>query len=183
MKSLTEYVQSIRDRDPAKPGFWHVVLTYPGAHAVFWHRVAHWLWGAKLQLLALMVAQLSRFLTGIEIHPAATIGKRLFIDHGMGVVIGGTVIIGDDVTIYHGATFGSRFPGDDADEKRHPTVGDRAMIGANASVLGPVSIGPGARIGANAVVLDDVPENATAVGIPAVTISGRTAKKNVRLVE
>lgn len=183
MSNLIEFVQSIRDRDPAKPGFWHVVLAYPGAHAVFWHRVSHWLWQAGLQLLGLIVSHFARFLTGIEIHPAAKIGKRLFIDHGMGVVIGATVTIGDDVTIYHGATFGSRFSGDGQDEKRHPSVGDRAMIGANATILGPVSVGNDARIGANAVVLADVPDGATAVGIPAEIISARKSKKKVRLVE
>lgn len=183
MKDLREFVRSIRERDPAKPGFWQVVLAYPGAHALFWHRIAHAIWGTGLRLPALMVAQFARFLTGIEIHPAAKIGKRLFIDHGMGVVIGGTVTIGDDVTIYHGATFGARFSGDGEDEKRHPSVGDRALIGANATILGPIRIGDDARVGANAVVLEDVPDDATAVGIPAEITSGRKSRKKVRLVE
>ena len=182
VKDLFEFIHSIQQRDPAKPGFWHVVLAYPGAHAVFWHRIGHALWGWGLHLPGMLVSQMSRFLTGIEIHPAAKIGKRLFIDHGMGVVIGATTAIGDDVTIFHGATFGSRDSEGGQEEKRHPTIGDRALVGANATILGPVTVGNDTRIGANAVVLQDVPDGATAVGIPAEIILPRKSRKKVRVV-
>lgn len=161
---ITELARAIRDRDPARPSWPEAVLCYAGLHAVLWHRMAHGLWRMGLKGLARFVSHMGRFLTGIEIHPGATIGRRLFIDHGMGVVIGETAEIGDDVLVYHGVTLGglSGSPG-----KRHPTIGNNVAIGAGAQVLGPITIGDGARIGANAVVTKDVPVGCTVVGIPA----------------
>ena len=159
-----ELARAIRNRDPARPSWPEAILCYAGLHAVLWHRLAHALWRAGLKGLARFVSRIGRFLTGIEIHPGARIGRRLFIDHGMGVVIGETAEIGDDVLIYHGVTLGglSGQPG-----KRHPTIGNGVAIGAGAQVLGPILVGDGARIGANAVVTKDVPANCTVVGIPA----------------
>lgn len=159
-----ELARAIRSRDPARPSWPETILCYAGLHAVLWHRLAHAVWRAGLKGLARFVSHIGRFLTGIEIHPGARIGRRLFIDHGMGVVIGETAEIGDDVLIYHGVTLGglSGQPG-----KRHPTIGNGVAIGAGAQVLGPIMIGDGARIGANAVVTKDVPANCTVVGIPA----------------
>ncbi|MBY0337984.1 MAG: serine O-acetyltransferase [Acetobacteraceae bacterium] len=160
---LIELGRAIRERDPARPS-WTEVLTYPGLHAVLWHRAANWLWRHGFRGTGRALSHLSRFLTGIEIHPGATIGRRLFIDHGMGVVIGETAEIGDDVLIYHGVTLGglSLKPG-----KRHPTVLDHAQIGAGAHVLGPITVGVGARVGAHSVATRDVPDHTTVVGIPA----------------
>jgi len=161
---ILELGRSIRARDPARPSWPEVILAYAGLHAVLWHRLSHGLWRLGLSGTARVASHLGRFLTGIEIHPGATIGRRLFIDHGMGVVIGETAEIGDDVLIYHGVTLGgmSGSPG-----KRHPTVGDGVVIGAGAQVLGPITLGRGARIGANAVVVNPVSAGATVVGIPA----------------
>ncbi|MFH5926156.1 serine O-acetyltransferase [Roseomonas xinghualingensis] len=164
IREALEIVRAIRARDPAQPTFAEVVLCYAGLHAVLWHRLSHRLWRMGLRAPARCVSHLSRFLTGIEIHPGARIGRRLFIDHGMGVVIGETAEIGDDVLIYHGVTLGglTTKPG-----KRHPTLEDGAIIGAGAQVLGPILIGRNARVGANAVCVDPVPEGVTVVGIPA----------------
>lgn len=161
---IIELGRSIRARDPARPSWPEVVFSYPGLHAVLWHRLSHLLWGWGLRGLARFTAHLARMLTGIEIHPGARIGRRLFIDHGMGVVIGATAMVGDDVTIYHGVTLGglSLKPG-----KRHPDVLDGAIIGAGAQVLGPITVGRGARVGANAVAVADVAPGTTVVGIPA----------------
>lgn len=161
---LVEIGRSIRARDPARPSWLETIFCYAGLHAVLWHRLAHWLWLRGLRGAGRLVSHLSRFLTGIEIHPGAQIGRRLFIDHGMGVVIGETAEIADDVLIYHGVTLGglSGSPG-----KRHPTIEKGVSIGAGAQVLGPITIGRGARIGANAVVTRDVPPECTVVGIPA----------------
>ena len=161
---VIELARAIRSRDPARPSWPEAILCYAGLHAVLWHRLAHALWRMGLKGFARFASHLGRFLTGIEIHPGARIGRRLFIDHGMGVVIGETAEIGDDVLIYHGVTLGglSGQPG-----KRHPTIGNGVAIGAGAPVLGPITIGAGARIGANAVVTKDVAPNCTVVGIPA----------------
>ena len=168
---MNEYLQSIIDRDPAAKSKLSLILTYPGVKAVFFHRVANFFYLAKFDLVARFISQFSRFLTGIEIHPGAKIGKNLFIDHGMGVVIGETSDIGDNVTIYHMATLGGIAPSinsnDQRNIKRHPTIEDEVVIGSGAQVLGPVTVGRCAKIGANAVITKDVPEKAVMVGIPA----------------
>ena len=168
---MNNFLQSIIDRDPAAKSKISLVLTYPGVKAVFFHRIANFFNVAKFDLFARIISQFSRFLTGIEIHPGAKIGKNLFIDHGMGVVIGETSEIGDNVTIYHMATLGGIAPSinsnDQRNIKRHPTIEDDVVIGSGAQVLGPVRIGRCAKIGANAVITKDVPEKAVMVGIPA----------------
>ena len=168
---MNNFLQSIIDRDPAAKSKISLVLTYPGVKAVFFHRIANFLNVAKFDLFARIISQFSRFLTGIEIHPGAKIGKNLFIDHGMGVVIGETSEIGDNVTIYHMATLGGIAPSinsnDQRNIKRHPTIEDDVVIGSGAQVLGPVTVGRCAKIGANAVITKDVPEKAVMVGIPA----------------
>ena len=168
---MNGYLQSIIDRDPAAKSKLSVILTYPGVKAVFFHRIANFFATAKFDLIARIISQFSRFLTGIEIHPKAKIGKNLFIDHGMGVVIGETSEIGDNVTIYHMATLGGISPSINSNEqrevKRHPTLMDNVVVGSGAQVLGPVVVGKNAKIGANAVVTKDVPEKAVMVGIPA----------------
>ena len=168
---MNKFLQSIIDRDPAAKSKLSLILTYPGVKAVFFHRIANFFSVAKFDLIARIISQFSRFLTGIEIHPGARIGKNLFIDHGMGVVIGETSEIGDNVTIYHMATLGGIAPSinsnDQRNIKRHPTIGDEAVIGSGAQVLGPITVGKCAKIGANAVVTKDVPEKAVMVGIPA----------------
>ena len=168
---MNEFLQSIIDRDPAAKSKLSLILTYPGVKAVFFHKIAHFFYLAKFDLVARFISQLSRFLTGIEIHPGAKIGKNLFIDHGMGVVIGETSEIGDNVTIYHMATLGGIAPSinsnDQRNIKRHPTIEDEVVIGSGAQVLGPVKVGRCAKIGANAVITKDVPEKAVMVGIPA----------------
>ena len=161
---LREDIASIYERDPALRNAWELVTCYAGVHALVLHRVAHWLWTARLRWLGRMLSQMTRFFTGIEIHPGAVIGRRFFIDHGMGVVIGETAEIGDDCTLYHGVTLG----GTTWDKgKRHPTLERGVVVGAGAKILGPIVIGEGARIGSNAVVVKDVPPGATAMGIPA----------------
>ena len=169
--SMGNYLQSIIDRDPAAKSKLSLILTYPGVKAVFFHRIANFFSLAKFDLIARIISQFSRFLTGIEIHPKAKIGKNLFIDHGMGVVIGETSDIGDNVTIYHMATLGGIAPSinsnDQRNIKRHPTIEDEVVIGSGAQVLGPVRVGRCAKIGANAVITKDVPEKAVMVGIPA----------------
>jgi serine O-acetyltransferase len=161
---LAELARNVRARDPARPGWFESIFCYAGVHAVLWHRLSHALWGWGLRGLARLSSHIARMLTGIEIHPGARIGRRLFIDHGMGVVIGETAEVGDDVLIYHGVTLGglSGQPG-----KRHPTVEDHVTVGAGAQVLGPIRVGHGARIGANAVVVNPVAPGCTVVGIPA----------------
>ena len=161
---LREAISAYRERDPAARSRVEVLLCYPGLHAVLWHRLSHRLWRRRLFLLARMLAHLGRFLTGIEIHPAAKIGRRLIIDHGMGVVIGETAEVGDDVYLYHGVTLG----GTSSERgKRHPTLGDNVIVGAGAKILGDILVGHGARVGANAVVVQPVPAGTTVVGIPA----------------
>ena len=170
-KIMNEFLESIIKRDPAAKSKLSIILTYPGAKAVFFHKIANFFAIAKFHLIARIISQFSRFLTGIEIHPKANIGKNLFIDHGMGVVIGETSEIGDNVTIYHMATLGGISPSINSNEqrniKRHPTLKDNVVVGSGAQILGPVTVGKNAKIGANAVVTKDVPENAVMVGIPA----------------
>ena len=161
---LRETVQAYKERDPAARSAMEILLLYPGVKAVRSHRRANWCYRHGLKFLARWISQVSRRRTGIEIHPGATIGKRLVIDHGMGIVIGETAEIGDDCLIYHGVTLGGT--GKDVG-KRHPTIGSRVLIGTGAKVLGPITIGNGSRVAANAVVLKDIPENSTAVGSPA----------------
>jgi serine O-acetyltransferase len=175
---MHEYLKSIIDRDPAAKSKLSIILTYPGVKAVFFHRIANFFCVAKFDLVARIISQFSRFLTGIEIHPKAKIGKNLFIDHGMGVVIGETSEIKDNVTIYHMATLGGISPSINSDNqrdiKRHPTLEDNVVIGSGAQVLGPVVIGKNAKIGANAVVTKNVPENAVMIGIPAKNINTKS---------
>ena len=168
---MNDFLQSIIDRDPAAKSKLSLILTYPGVKAVFFHRIANFFSTAKFDLIARIISQFSRFMTGIEIHPKAKIGKNLFIDHGMGVVIGETSEIGDNVTIYHMVTLGGIAPSINSDNqrnvKRHPTIENEVVIGSGAQVLGPVTVGCCAKIGANAVITKDVPEKAVMVGIPA----------------
>ena len=168
---MNEFLDSIIKRDPAAKSKLSVILTYPGAKAVFFHRIANFFAIAKFNLVARIISQFSRFLTGIEIHPNAKIGKNLFIDHGMGVVIGETSEIGDNVTIYHMVTLGGISPSINSDDqrntKRHPTLMDNVVVGSGAQILGPVVVGKNAKIGANAVVTKDVDDNSVMVGIPA----------------
>jgi len=163
-KTIMQDIDSVFDRDPAARSRLEVILCYPGVHALLYHRLAHWLWKRNIKLLARFISAMSRFLTGIEIHPAATIGEKFFIDHGMGVVIGETATIGQNVTMYHGVTLGGTSLRQGI---RHPQVGDNVIIGAGAQLLGPIYVGSDARIGSNAVVVKDVPTGATMVGIPA----------------
>jgi len=175
---MHEYLQSIIDRDPAAKSKLSIILTYPGVKAILLHRIAHFFCIAKFDLLARMISQFSRFLTGIEIHPKAQIGKNLFIDHGMGVVIGETSVIKDNVTIYHMVTLGGIAPSTDSnsqrDVKRHPTLEDNVVVGSGAQVLGPITVGKNAKIGANAVVTKNVLENAVMIGIPAKNINTKS---------
>ena len=168
---IKQYLDSIIKRDPAAKSRLSVILTYPSVKAIFFHRIANFFCLAKFDLIARMISQFSRFLTGIEIHPKAKIGKILFIDHGMGVVIGETSEIGDNVTIYHGVTLGGISPSIDSDKqrnvKRHPTLKNNVVVGSGAQILGPITVGENAKVGANAVVTKDVPDNAVMVGIPA----------------
>ena len=179
-ENLMKYFESVKARDPAATSLLLVILTYPGVKAVFFHRIANFIWSLNLKLLGRMVSQLSRFLTGIEIHPAAKIGKNFFIDHGMGVVIGETAEIGDNVTIYHGVTLGGIMPAVKSSEqvgvKRHPTLEDDVIVGSGAQILGPIIIKSCARIGSNAVVTKDVPKGGIMVGIPAINIQSKSKK-------
>ena len=171
---IREDIRSVFDRDPAARSVWEVITCYPGFHALSLHRVAHWFWTHGLKWLGRFTSHMARWLTGIEIHPGATIGRRFFIDHGMGVVIGETAEIGDDVTLYHGVTLGGTSWNKG---KRHPTLANGVVVGAGAKVLGPITIQEGAKIGSNAVVVRDVPPGATAVGIPARIIEESAAQE------
>ena len=175
---INEYLESIKKRDPAAKSKLSILLTYPGIKALLFHRIAHFFCNAKMDLIARIISQFSRFLTGIEIHPKANIGKNFFIDHGMGVVIGETSEIGDNVTIYHSVPLGGISPSIKSDEqrnvKRHPTLQNNVVVGSGAQILGPVIIGTNAKIGANAVVTKNIPENAVMVGIPAKNINTLT---------
>ncbi len=172
-RRVREDIACVFDRDPAARSVWEVITCYPGFHALQMHRIAHGLWGMGLRWLARYVSHVSRFLTGVEIHPGATIGRRVFIDHGMGVVIGETAEIGDDCTLYHGVTLGgvSWNKG-----KRHPTLGKGVVVGAGAKILGPFEVGDGAKVGSNSVVVKPVPAGATVVGIPARLVDAAAAK-------
>ena len=172
---MNEFLESIIKRDPAAKSKLAIIIAYPGVKAVFLHYIAYKIWNLNFFLFARILSQLNRFFTGIEIHPAAKIGKNLFIDHGMGVVIGETSEIGNNVTIYHGVTLGGISPAENSSDqinlKRHPTIKDNVIIGSGAQVLGPITIGKNARIGANTVILKEVVENATMVGNPAKNIN------------
>ncbi len=171
---LREDIRSVFERDPAARTFWEILTCYPGLHAVQMHRLSHWLWSHGLRWGGRFVSHTARFLTGIEIHPGATIGRRFFIDHGMGVVIGETAVIGDDVTLYHGVTLGGTSWNKG---KRHPTLEDGVVIGAGAQILGPITIGARAKVGSNAVVVKPVPPGCTAVGNPARVIDPEQVQK------
>ena len=184
---MSEFLQSIIDRDPAAKSKLSLILTYPGVKAVFFHRLAHFFSVAKFDLIARIISQFSRFLTGIEIHPGAKIGKNLFIDHGMGVVIGETSEIGDNVTIYHMVTLGGISPSINSNNqrniKRHPTLMDNVVVGSGAQILGPVVVGKNSKIGANAVVTKNVEENAVMIGIPAKNVGTATEEFKPYAVE
>ena len=168
LTALRQDIRAAKQRDPAAPTTLQVIFAYPGVHAIWGHRVNHWLWNHGARLAARAFAELTRILTGVEIHPGAVLGTGLFIDHATGVVIGETAEVGDDVTIYQGVTLG----GTSSDRgKRHPTIGDRVIIGAGAKILGPIKIGDDSRIGANAVVVKEVPSSAVVVGVPGQVIS------------
>jgi serine O-acetyltransferase len=162
-KNMYEDAVNIRDKDPAAKNIFYVIFLYQGFHILIIHRIAHLLYKLHLKFIARLISQIGRFLTGIEIHPGAEIGRRLFIDHGMGIVIGETTQIGDDCTIYHGVTLGGT--GKDKN-KRHPTLGNNVMVGCGSKLLGPINIGDNVKIGANAVVLHPIPSDCTVVGIP-----------------
>lgn len=172
--NIKEDIQTIFDRDPAARSTLESLIASPGLHSILLHRMNHWLWNHNLYLLGRIGSHMTRFLTGIEIHPGARIGKRFFIDHGMGVVIGETSEIGDDCSIYHGVTLGGTTW---QKGKRHPTLENGVIIGAGAKVLGPITIGAGARIGSNAVVVKNVPSGATVVGVPGHVVSRETAEE------
>ena len=184
---MSEFLQSIIDRDPAAKSKLSLILTYPGVKAVFFHRLAHFFSVAKFDLIARIISQFSRFLTGIEIHPGAKIGKNLFIDHGMGVVIGETSEIGDNVTIYHMVTLGGISPSINSNNqrniKRHPTLMDNVVVGSGAQILGPVIVGKNSKIGPNAVVTKNVEENAVMIGIPAKNVGTATEEFKPYAVE
>jgi len=160
---IKEDIKTVFERDPAARSIIEVIFCYPGLHAIWFHRIAHWFWRKNFKLVARLISHFSRWITGIEIHPGAKIGRRFFIDHGMGVVIGETTEIGDDVTLYHQVTLGGTST---SKGKRHPTIGNNVVIGAGAKVLGPIKVGDNCKIGANSVVIKDVPPNSTVVGIP-----------------
>ncbi len=177
-KQLREYIASVFERDPAARSTWEVLTCYPGLHAIYLQKLAHWLWTHGLRWLGRATSQFTRWLTGIEIHPGALIGKRVFIDHGMGVVIGETAEVGDDTTLYHGVTLGGTSWNKG---KRHPTLGKGVVVGAGAKILGPITVGDGAKIGSNAVVVKDVPAGATVVGVPGrIVEEATTARKAER---
>jgi len=176
-RHLREDIASVFDRDPAARTTWEVLTCYPGLHALLFHRLGHWFWGHGLRWLGRLTSHIGRWLTGIEIHPGATIGRRVFIDHGMGVVIGETAEIGADTTLYHGVTLGGTTWNKG---KRHPTLGKSVVVGAGAKILGPIKIGDGAKIGSNAVVVKDVPEGATVVGIPGRIVDAGPTKEGAR---
>lgn len=171
---LKDYLKIVPIRDPAARSSLEIITAYPGLHAISLHRMSHFLWQSGFQWLARMLSQFGRWITGIEIHPGAVIGRRFFIDHGMGIVIGETAEIGDDCTLYHGVTLGGTTW---KKEKRHPTLGDNVVVGAGAKILGPIKIGDNARVGSNSVVVKDVPEGATVIGIPGRVVMQKDLEK------
>jgi serine O-acetyltransferase len=177
---IKEDISVVFERDPAARTHWEIITTYPGVHALVIHRLSHWIWRKRFYWIARFISHITRWLTGIEIHPGATIGRRVFIDHGMGVVIGETAIIKDDCTLYHGVTLGGTSWNKG---KRHPTLEKGVVIGAGAKILGPIIIGAGAKIGSNAVVVKDVPNGATAVGIPARILDNEVSKQRDEMAE
>lgn len=177
---VKEDISVVFERDPAARTHWEIITTYPGVHALIIHRLSHWIWRKRFFWVARFIAHITRWMTGIEIHPGATIGRRVFIDHGMGVVIGETAIIHDDCTLYHGVTLGGTSWNKG---KRHPTLEQGVVVGAGAKILGPITIGTGAKIGSNAVVVKDVPNGATAVGIPARILDGEVSKQRDEIAE
>ena len=177
---IKEDISVVFERDPAARTHWEIITTYPGVHALIIHRFSHWVWRKRFFWIARFISHITRWLTGIEIHPGATIGRRVFIDHGMGVVIGETAIIHDDCTLYHGVTLGGTSWNKG---KRHPTLEQGVVIGAGAKILGPITIGAGAKIGSNAVVVKDVPPGSTAVGIPARILDGEVSKQRDEMAE
>ena len=177
---IKEDIHVVFERDPAARTQWEIITTYPGVHALIIHRLSHWIWRQHFYWLARFNSHIARWLTGIEIHPGAKIGRRVFIDHGMGVVIGETAVIGDDCTLYHGVTLGGTSWNKG---KRHPTLENGVVIGAGAKILGPITIAKGAKIGSNAVVVKDVPAGATAVGIPARILDGEINKQREDMAE
>ena len=177
---LREDIHSVFARDPAARTSWEVLTCYPGIHAMICYRLAHWLWEQQFRWLGRFISHFGRFVTGIEIHPGATIGRRFFIDHGMGVVIGETAVVGDDVTLYHGVTLGGTSWNEG---RRHPTLEDGVVIGAGAKVLGPITVGAHSKVGSNAVVVKNVPPGTTAVGNPARIINGEQAQKREEKAE
>ena len=164
LKELKEFLDTYKKKDPASRSYLEIVICYPGVHAVFFHKISNLFWKLRLKLIGRIISNISRFLTGIEIHPAVKIGKNFFIDHGMGIVIGETTILGDNVSIYQGVTLGGTKW---EKKKRHPSISDQVVIGAGAKVLGPITIGKNSKIGANSVVTRNVPANTIVVGIPA----------------
>ncbi|MEY4195466.1 MAG: hypothetical protein RLZZ226_1834 [Pseudomonadota bacterium] len=174
-KTLKDEFACVFDRDPAAQSYFEILTTYPGVHAILAHRLAHQLWQREWRRPARLLSALFRWLTGIEIHPGARIGRRFFIDHGMGVVIGETAVVGDDCTLYHGVTLGGTAW---VKGKRHPTLGNGVVVGAGAKILGPISVGDGARIGSNSVVLKNVPAGATVVGIPGHVVNPDRRNRN-----
>ncbi|PPR34717.1 MAG: Serine acetyltransferase [Alphaproteobacteria bacterium MarineAlpha6_Bin4] len=171
LKKIIELLDTYKKKDPASRSYLEIFLCYPGLHAIFFHKIANMIWKLRLKLISRIFSNISRFLTGVEIHPAVSIGKNLFIDHGMGIVIGETTIIGDNVSIYQGVTLGGT---KSVKKKRHPTINDNVVIGAGAKILGPINIGKNSKIGANSVVIKDVPSNTTVIGIPARIIDNST---------
>ena len=176
---MREDIQSVFHRDPAARNAFEVLTCYPGLHAIWIHRLSHWLWTHEWKWLARMSSNLGRWLTGVEIHPGARIGRRFFIDHGMGVVIGETAVVGDDVMLFHGVTLGGT---SGKRVKRHPTLGDKVMVGAGAKILGDVHVGSNVKVGANSVVVKDVPEDSVVTGIPG-KARARTPDKQEPLVD
>jgi len=176
-KDLKEDIASVFERDPAARTWWEVLTCYPGVHALMIHKLAHWFWTHGLRWLGRLTSHVGRWLTGIEIHPGAIVGRRVFIDHGMGVVVGETAEIGDETTLYHGVTLGGTTWNKG---KRHPTLGKRVVVGAGAKILGPITVGDGAKIGSNAVVVRDVPEGATVVGVPGRVVEDTQVQQAAR---